>query len=68
VERDQGRVPPDQAEVPETKRESAKDRLSSLLDRSKPVQIEGDRDERELDTDLEKDIGHDIDRGEGHSL
>ena len=70
VERDQGKDVPDRAEASEEKRESVKDRLSSLLDRSKPVQIEKDQGERELDDDREneKDIGRDTDRGEGHSL
>jgi len=67
VERDQGKDVPDRAEE---KEESVRDRLSSLLDRSKPVQIEKDQGERELDDDREneKDIGRDTDRGEGHSL
>ena len=70
VERDQGRDAPDQVEPPEEKQESVKDRPRSLLDRSKPAQIEKGQDERELDKDREneRDIGRDTDRGEGHSL
>ena len=70
VERDQGRDAPDQGEASEEKRENVKDRLSSLLDRSKPVEIEREQDERDLDKDgeREQDLGRDTDRGEGHSL
>ncbi|MBL4807756.1 MAG: hypothetical protein JKY31_10825 [Rhodobacteraceae bacterium] len=48
VERDQGRENPE-ADIPDAKRESVQERLSSLLDRSKPVQVEQERDEPELD-------------------
>ena len=70
VECDQGKDAPDQTEPSEEKRESVKDRLRSLLDRSKPVQIDKGQDDRELDEgqENERDIGQDTDRGEGHSL
>ena len=57
VERDQGRDAPDQVEPPEEKQESVKDRPRSLLDRSKPAQIEKGQDERELDKDRENECG-----------
>ena len=70
VERDQGKDVPDQMLPPEEKRESVKDRLNSLLDRSQPVQIEKDQGDGDLDKDREneRDVGSDTDRGEGHSL
>jgi hypothetical protein len=47
-----------------------KDRLSSLLNRSKPVQIETHQDKRELDDDqkIERELERDTDRGNSHSL
>ncbi len=69
VERDQGREEAAREDSAE-KRESVKDRLSSLLDRSKPVEIEQDGEEQELDDErqVEKDRGHDLDSGGGWSL
>lgn len=68
VDRDQGKGGLEEVEPPEEKHESVKDRLSSLLDRSKPVQIEKGREERESETENERDVDRDIDRGKGHSL
>lgn len=52
--------------MPDEKRESVQERLSSLLDRSKPVQIEQEKDEPELDDENERHLDRDID--DGHSL
>jgi hypothetical protein len=70
VERDQERGGQKEAEPSEEKLESVKDRLNSLLDRSKPVQIEKEQGERDLDKEHEneRDLGRDSDRGNGHSL
>jgi len=65
VERDHGRDEPE-AGAPAEKRESVKDRLCSLLDRTKPVQIEQDKNEPELDDERERHRDRDI--GDGHSL
>lgn len=67
VERDQDRKEPE-TDRSEAKRESVQERLSSLLDRSKPVQVENEQDDRELDKENERELGRDTDRGEGHSL
>lgn len=64
VERDQDREE-SETDTPETKRESVQERLSSLLDRSKPVQIEQERDEPELDDEKERHRDRDIDDGYG---
>ena len=64
VEHDQGRDEPE-ADAPEAKRESVQERLSSLLDRSKPVQIEQERDEPELDDEKERHRDRNIDDGYG---
>ena len=68
VERDQSREGPDQVERSDEKRESVKDRLSSLLDRSKPVEIEKEQSDRERGNENERDVVYDVDRGKGHSL
>lgn len=65
VDRDQGREEP-VADVPGEKRESVQERLSSLLDRSKAVQIEQEKDEPELDDENERHLDRGID--DGHSL
>ncbi len=69
VERDQGRDEPEGEDSVE-KRESVKDRLSSLLDPSRPVEIEHGGEERELDDErqVEKERGHDLDSGGGWGL
>ena len=69
VERDQGRDEPE-ADVPAVKRASIQDRLSALLDRSKPVEIGPDGEDQELDDEheVEKDRGRDLDSDEGWSL
>lgn len=66
MERDQGREASEQVERHKEKRERVKDRLSSLLDRSKPVEIDKEQDECDLDKDHE--IERSIDHGKGHSL
>lgn len=68
MERDQGKDVSEQADLSDEKRKSVKERLNSLLDRSKPVDIEKSQGEREPGEDQEKDIGRDTDRGKGHSL
>ncbi len=68
VERDQGKGGQVQAEPPEEKQESVKDRLNAVLDRSKPVQIEESQDKRERDNDQEKERHRDRDIDDGHSL
>lgn len=68
VERDHDRDAPDQAEPSEEKRESVKDRLSSLLDRSKPVEIEESQSDLDKDRENDKDLERNTDRGKGHSL
>lgn len=65
VERDQTREEPE-ADMPDEKRESVQERLSSLLDRSKAVQIEQEKDEPELDDENERHLDRGID--DGHSL
>ena len=70
VERDQDRDASDQAEQFDEKRESVKDRLNAVLDRSKPVEVEQGQGESEsVNThENERDVGRDTDRGKGHSL
>ena len=65
VDRDQARDEPE-ADTPEAKRESVQERPSSLLDRSKPVQVEQEKDEPELDDEKERHRDRDI--GDGHGL
>ena len=45
-----------------------KDRPSSLLNRSKPVQIETDQAELDDDRKIEREIERDTDRENGHIL
>lgn len=67
VERDQGRDEAD-VEMPAAKRASIQDRLSALLDRSKPVEIEEGLEETEQDEEEEKHRDRDIDSDGGWSL
>lgn len=65
VERDLGREELE-ADMPVEKRESVQERLGSLLDHSKPMQIEQEKDELELGDENERHRGREID--DGHSL
>ena len=67
VERDQGWGEQD-TDAPARKRENVKERLDALLDRSKPVEVEQDRDEPELDDEKKKEWGRDRDVDDGYDL
>lgn len=70
VGREGGEKAKPERSAPAQGRESVRDRLSAILDRSKPVEVERDGEEQERDDErqVEKDRGRDLDSGGGWSL